>query len=209
MAVAPKDRRATPRQAVDAEGVAERRAAPRFALLFQAAKLVTNQGETLCVVHDASADGVRVRHFGQLPEGAYLRFELANGEVFPVEQIWHDEIHLGLKFPDGVDLQRLVKLAQTGQSRRQLRVNTLIEGMVCTAEGEFCMTVRNISQQGVCIDCREALEIGQPVAIETETLWPTKARVRWRMSTIHGLVFDEPLNCEHLAEIVADARRHH
>jgi hypothetical protein len=198
----------TPTEAFQAEDQTERRTAPRFTLLIQAAKLISSGGETLCVVHDTSSDGVRVRHFGHLPQETSLSFELANGEVFPVELIWHDEVYAGLKFPDEVDLERLVKLAQCGLPKRQLRVNTLLEGMVGTSAGELCMTVRNISQQGACIDCREELAIDQQVTIETETLWPTGARVRWRISTIHGLVFDEPLTCENLAQIVADARRH-
>jgi hypothetical protein len=195
-------------QAFDKEVQADRRGAPRFALLIQAAKLISETGETLCVVHDASSDGIKVRHFGHLPDGNELRFELANGEIFPVQFAWLDETFAGLKFPEGVDLQRLVKLAQGDLPKRQLRVNTLIEGMVGINTLEHCMTVRNISQQGACIDCREELEINQRVTIETETLWPIKARVRWRIATIYGLAFDEPLSCEHLAEIVADARRH-
>jgi hypothetical protein len=195
-------------QALDTQTNADRRAAPRFALLIQAAKLISENGETLCVVHDASQDGIRVRHFGHIPDGKALNFELANGEVFPVQFAWLDETFAGLKFPEGVDLERLVKLAQGDLPKRQLRINTLIEGVVGINTIEHCMTVRNISQQGACIDCREELEIGQRITIETETLWPIRARVRWRIATIYGLVFDEPLSCEHLAEIVADARRH-
>jgi len=195
-------------QPSESEALPDRRNAPRFALLFQAAKLISQSGETLCVVHDASSDGVRVRHFGHLPEGTFLHFELANGEVFPVQAVWQDETYIGLKFPDEVDLERLVKLARGGYDRRQLRVNTLLEGSVSTGSDVHCMTVRNISQQGACIDCREDMAIGQELVIETDAIEPTKAKVRWRISTIYGLVFDEPLSCEHLAEIVADARWH-
>jgi hypothetical protein len=46
------------------------------------------------------------------------------------------------------------------------------------------------------------------VTIETDTLGQTSATVRWRLSTIYGLVFEQPIDCEQLAEIVADARRH-
>lgn len=186
----------------------DRRTTPRFALLFQAAKLVSIEGESLCVVQDVSAEGVRVRHFGHLPVERSFRFELANGEIFEVETIWHDKEYAGLKFPDTVDLDRLVRLAGAGQQRRQLRVKTLLEGLVVCGNVEFCMTVRNISQQGMCIECRTPLEIGSPVTIETETMWPTLARVRWRISTLHGLVFDQPLPGEQLAHVLADARHH-
>lgn len=203
MTALPQDQRV-----ISAEEQLDRRTAPRFALLYQAAKLISRHGEILCVVRDASTDGVRVRHFGHLPQSDWFDFELANGEVFPVRLIWRDEEHAGLKFPDEVDPDRLVRLATGDYSRRQLRLKTMLEGMVATDGREHCMTVRNISQQGACIECREDLSIDSIVQIETDALKPVNARIRWRLATIYGLVFEEPLGCEQLAEIVAEARLH-
>ncbi|HSG35703.1 MAG TPA: PilZ domain-containing protein [Sphingomonadaceae bacterium] len=189
-------------------GDEDRRGAPRFALLMQGAKLASEFGEILCVVRDASSDGVSIRHYGHLPDCEQFTFELANGENFPVSLVWRDEQHAGLKFPDEVDTGRLVKLASGHYPRRQLRVNTMLEGSVRAGDETHVITVRNISQQGACIECRDYLEVGETVTVETETLEPVSARVRWCLSTIYGLVFDEPLDCEQLAAIVADARRH-
>ena len=186
----------------------DRRAAPRFALLMQAAKLISGEGEYLCVVHDASTDGVRVRHFGHLPHERLLKFELANGEVFPVRCVWHDDTYLGLRFPAGVDLARLVKLSADAHPRRPMRLNTVLEGTVSTAAREHCITIRNISQGGACIECREDLAVDHPVTVETDVLAPLTATVRWRIGTIYGVVFDEPLSCDALAAAMADARRY-
>src|SRR3569833_4793355 len=84
------------------------RGAPLFALLMQAAKIISCEGEYLCVVHDASTEGVRVRHFGHLPNEKLLKFELSNGEVFFVLCVWFVVVFLGLFFPAGVDLNSLV-----------------------------------------------------------------------------------------------------
>lgn len=190
------------------EDQSDRRTAPRFALLMQAAKLVSCEGEYLCVVHDASVEGVRVRHFGHLPKERLLKFELSNGEVFPVQCVWHDDVYLGLQFPDGVDLDRLVKLSADGLPRRPMRLNMVLEGAVSAGVRQHCITVRNISQGGACIECREELAVGHAVMLETDMIAPLDAIVRWRIGTIYGLVFDDPLSCEILAAVVADARRY-
>ena len=186
----------------------DRRGAPRFALLMQAAKIISCEGEYLCVVHDASTEGVRVRHFGHLPNEKLLKFELSNGEVFPVQCVWHDEVYLGLQFPAGVDLGRLVKLSTDSLPRRPMRLETVLEGAVSTASAEHCITIRNISQGGACIECREELAVDHPVTLEADALQPVLATVRWRIGTVYGLVFDDPLRCEDLAAVIADARRY-
>lgn len=187
----------------------DRRSTPRFALLIQASKLRSPSGEILCVVKDASPEGVRIQHFGHLPSDEELTFQLANGEEFPVALVWQDEEFAGLKFPDEVDVDRLVRLASAGLPRRPVRMNTMLEGMISDGTREHCITVRNISQQGACIECRDLLDVGQVVQVETDTLGPVNAKVRWRLAIIYGLVFEEPLECEQLATIVADTRRHH
>jgi hypothetical protein len=137
-----------------------------------------------------------------------LKFELANGEVFPVQGVWHDDVYLGLRFPDGVDLDRLVKLSTDGLPQRPMRLNAVLEGVVNTGEREHCITIRNISQGGACIECREQLAVGHAVSLETDVLAPIEADVRWRIGTIYGLVFDDPVSCESLAAAIADAQRH-
>lgn len=200
--------RAVSGRAGEIEERADRRGAPRFALLMQAAKLISCEGEYLCVVHDASTEGVRVRHFGHLPHDRLLKFELANGEVFPVQRMWHDKAYLGLRFPEGVDLDRLVKLSADELPRRPMRLNTVLEGAVRFGMREHCITIRNISQGGACIECRERLAVGHPVTLETDVLAPTSATIRWRIGTIYGAMFDEALSCEVLAVAMANARRY-
>jgi hypothetical protein len=193
---------------IEIEQQQDRRTAPRFALLYQAAKLISGDCEFLCVVGDASYDGVRVRHFGHLQDAKSLIFELANGESFPVKLVWSDDEYAGLKFPDEVDIDRLVKIATGEFPKRPLRLATKAEGAVATATQEYCMTIRNISQQGACIECREELMVDQVVRIETDALPAIAAHVRWRLGTIYGLAFEENLSCECLADVVADARRY-
>jgi hypothetical protein len=183
----------------------DRRKAPRFTLLIQTAKLIAHGGEFLCVVRDASQEGIRVRHFGYLPKERFFGFELANGEAFTVELVWQDEEFAGLKFQDEVNLERVVKLARNGLPKRQVRLETQLEGMVAFSDVKAPISIRNISQQGACIECAEHMAVGQLIKLETEDLEQTFARVRWRRETIYGLVFDKTISIERLATIVAMA----
>ena len=185
----------------------ERRKSPRFTLLIQTAKLISSRGEFLCIVRDASSDGVRIRHFCHLPDERFLEFELANGEGFPVELVWQDTEHAGLKFPAEVDLGRILKLSNGNLPRRRLRLRTVLEGTL--SFGGLCCTVaiRNISQQGVGIECREKLAVEQLVKLETDELEPIFAKVCWRKGIDYGLVFEETLSFLRLAKIVAGSNQ--
>lgn len=188
------------------EGHEERRRAPRFTLLIQTAKLISRRGEFLCIVRDASAEGVRVHHFGHLPEEKFLEFELANGEGFPVELVWQDEEYAGLKFPNEVDLARIVKLSNDSMPKRRLRLRTVLEGTLSFGGLNVPVTIRNISQQGAGIECREKLAIEQLVRLETDELEPIFAKVCWRKEMEYGLVFEETLSYIRLARIVAGSK---
>lgn len=183
----------------------ERRQAPRFTLLIQTAKLISHHGEFLCIVRDASPDGVRIRHFGFLPPDEYIEFELANGQRFTVQLLWQDEEYAGLKFNHGVNLARIVKLSSNGLPKRQLRLATEIVGRVKFADLICPVTIRNLSQQGACIECAERLAINQAILLDSADLDPVYAKVRWRKGTVYGLVFEDTLTLERLAEIVAQA----
>jgi hypothetical protein len=181
----------------------ERRQAPRFTLLIQTAKLISHHGEFLCIVRDASAEGVRIRHFGYLPPDEFIEFELANGQRFTVQLAWKDEEYAGLKFNKEVNLARIVKLSNGTLPKRQLRLATEIVGKVKFADIHCAATIRNISQQGACIECPEQMALGQLIRLESDMLDPVYAKVRWRKGAVYGLVFEDTLSLERLAEIVA------
>jgi len=183
----------------------EQRASPRFTLLIQTAKLIATGGEYLCIVRDASADGIRVRHFGYMPMDKFVGFELANGESFTAEIVWQDEKFAGLKFRQEVDLDRVVRLSSNGLPKRQLRLEIELEGMATFAGIRSPVRIRNLSQQGACVQCAEHMAVGQLLKVETGDLEPTFARVRWRRVPLYGLVFEDTLSLERLATIVAQS----
>lgn len=180
----------------------ERRKSARFALLIQAAKLITADREYLCVVRDASAEGLKVRHFGQVPDCEELDIELSNGETFPVAFIWQDETYAGLRFRGDVDLSRVVSLSKDELPRRKLRLNTVAPADV-SWDGRIAQaTLLNLSQQGAAIECEHRFAVDQMIRLDIDGLQPIFAKVRWRHSAQYGLVFETTLGFEELATTI-------
>ena len=194
-------------EALQADPLPDRRTTPRFAVRSQTAKLIGEDQECLCVIRNASVDGVKVGHFGFLPDGDAFEFELSNGEVFPVEVVWRNDEGAGLKFPSEVDLERLAKLGNDEDSRQHLRFDTALEGQVANGMTRHRVSIRNVSQQGVCLECGSELAKGSELTVELDDGRSIKANVRWHMSKIYGLMFDDLLELDQLAAIIASNRR--
>jgi hypothetical protein len=106
----------------DDVGGSDQRCAPRFTLLIRAAKLISPEGEFLCVVRDASETGVSVRLFHPLPANVPLTLEMPNGDCLALERVWEEEGKAGFRFADQIDIERIVE-SPSRFARRAVRVN--------------------------------------------------------------------------------------
>lgn len=179
----------------------ERRRAHRFCLFVRAAKLLCDGKEHLCLVRDVSVTGVKVQLFGALPSSSNLVLALANGERFAVDLAWREGGLAGLRFDREADLFRLVTLDQGAFPRRLLRLAADLQAQVITGTRSFSATIANVSQQGARISCKANLAAGQTVLVETGTIEPLFARVRWRKRPHYGLIFERTLELEELASL--------
>ena len=184
-----------------AQGANERRNTPRFTLLIRAAKLIAGDSEQICIIRDASVEGIRVRLFGPLLQTEGLELDLANGERFAVDQVWSEGENAGFQFRGEVDLARLVEVAHGRHRKRELRVRARLEGRIHTGTQSFTAQFENLSRQGACIECEERLSIDQLVRVETGHVEPFFAKARWRRQPRYGLIFEETLSFEDLASL--------
>ena len=172
-----------------ARGV-ELRAAPRFTALIRAAKLVSGQGEFVCVVRDVSSSGVRLRCFHELPRDPAMALELQNGELIEIERVRGDGAEASFRFTKAIPVERLVR-ATGPYPRRLLRLNIAIPLALRTPAGPVAAVTENISQQGCRVDCALPLALAQGVIVESAHLPGIRAKVRWRRDGACGLVFDD------------------
>ncbi|NQX93967.1 MAG: PilZ domain-containing protein [Erythrobacter sp.] len=190
----------------DATGGDEQRAAPRFTLLIRAAKLISPNGEFVCVIRDVSETGVSVRLFHKLPSGSPLELQMAGGGSYEVEPMWERGNEAGFKFADTVEVQQLIH--EAGQyPKRGLRLGVYFPIRVSTLTQRCEGMVVNLSQQGARFECEGLFAIDQNLRIETLEPVPefseARAKVRWRRDHEYGIVFDDTFTLGDFARLAA------
>lgn len=180
----------------------ESRRAPRFRLLIRAAKLISSQGEFVCVLRDVSSTGASVKLFHALPDCKHMDLELQCGDCFGLERRWIKGREAGFEFIGPVDVDRLIAEA-SNYPRRALRLGLQFPAKLRSLNGTADAFVENISQQGARIECDQLFAIDQPLRIEGKGLREIRAKVRWRSGSQYGLVFDDTFTLQDLALVAA------
>lgn len=185
----------------------EQRTAPRFTLLIRAAKLVSAQGEFVCVIRDVSETGVSVRLFHGLPSCQDFALHMPAGAVYEIVRVWHQGNEAGFTFADGVEVEKLVNEA-SDYPKRGLRLALCFPVTVNMLAGQFEAVVENFSQQGARLTCDQLLAIDQTLRIAMPTVGGGKprevrAKVRWRRDQQYGVVFDDTFTLGDFARIAA------
>lgn len=185
---------------------ADQRAAPRFTLLIRAAKLVSAQGEFVCVIRDVSETGVSVRLFHALPVGDDFALHMPAGAVYEITRVWQRDNEAGFTFVHPVEVAQLVNEA-SDYPKRGLRLGLCFPVTIRTLSAAHEVVVENLSQQGARITCDSLLAIDQSVRIMAPGLTATprelRAKVRWRRDRDYGLVFDDTFTLGEFARLAA------
>ncbi len=184
----------------------ELRAAPRFTLLIRAAKLVSAQGEFVCVIRDVSETGVSVRLFHALPACKEFALQMPAGAVYEVTEVWQRENEAGFAFAEPVAVSQLIN-ESSDYPKRGLRLSLCFPVTIASLAQRFEATVENLSQQGARITCDALLAIDQTIRIEapsvTGDVREVRAKVRWRRERHYGVVFDDTFTLGDFARLAA------
>jgi hypothetical protein len=184
----------------------ELRAAPRFTLLIRAAKLVSAQGEFVCVIRDVSETGVSVRLFHALPGCKDFALHMPAGAVYEITSVWQRDNEAGFTFEQAVEVERLVN-ESSDYPKRGLRLGLCFPVTINTLTGSHEAVVENLSQQGARITCDSLLAIDQTVRLVAPGLSgrnrELRAKVRWRRDQNYGLVFDDTFTLGDFARLAA------
>ncbi|ASJ89894.1 PilZ domain-containing protein [Porphyrobacter sp. CACIAM 03H1] len=185
---------------------AEQRAAPRFTLLIRAAKLVSAQGEFVCVIRDVSETGVSVRLFHALPGCKDFALHMPAGAVYEISRVWEKGNEAGFTFTEAVEVERLVN-ESSEYPKRGLRLGLCFPVTINVLAGSFEAVVENLSQQGARLTCDRLLAIDQTVRLAMPDLSgkprEVRAKVRWRREQHYGVVFDDTFTLGDFARLAA------
>jgi hypothetical protein len=187
-------------------GDPEQRVAPRFTLLIRAAKLVSAQGEFVCVIRDVSETGVSVRLFHALPGCHEFELHMPGGAVYQIARVWNRENEAGFAFAQPVDVAQLIN--ESGDyPKRGLRLALCFPVRVSTLSQTCEGVVENLSQQGARFECDTLLAIDQTVRLDAPdvsgAMREVRAKVRWRRGKSYGVVFDDTFTLGDFARLAA------
>ncbi len=182
---------------------AELRSAPRYALLIRTAKIIADGREFLCIIRDASATGLKIRLFTDLPSARELAVEMMTGDRYPVELVWQADDFAGLRFPQEIDIERLLDESRGAYPKRKIRLQIVLGGVLHSGGEAVPVVFRNLSQQGACLESEKWLLMNELVRIETGVTPPLYAKVRWRSHPRYGMIFEHTFGLEELARISA------
>ena len=137
-----------------------------------------------------------------MPRGETMALELANGERHPMQLRWQADDHAGFQFDTPIDVKALID-DRGKYPKRQIRLNLDHEVVMCAHNREFTASLRNISQQGVCLESPERLMSQEAARIQIPGFPLIVARVCWREHPRYGMVFESGFGLEELARMLA------
>ena len=183
---------------------AERRNDERVAAMLRVGKLTDSSGnEQLVKVKNLSAGGVMVIVTRGPSVGDRVELELSSQRI-PGSIIWIRDEMAGMKFDQDVDLGELLagRKPRHGFRPRPPRLEIPCKASVRVGKTYYTVDVHDISLGGIKLQPIEEYCVGKKVIVVVESLRPIKGEVRWYSDRRAGIVFDQALDFDELAEWV-------
>ncbi len=183
---------------------AERRSNTRLLPTLRVAKLIGDGSEQLIRVRNISAGGLSAETVQTPPQvGERVSVELSS-QTIPSSIVWIREGTVGVKFDQNVDLGELLagRKPRHGFRPRPPRLEVSCKASVRVGKVYYTVDVHDISLGGMKVEPIEEYCLGKDVVVVVESLRPIKGQVRWFADRRAGIVFDQELKFEELAEWV-------
>ena len=179
----------------------ERRGDDRIPALLRVAKLITDDGEQLIRVRNMSAGGLSAEHGQRLSVGDAVSLEIGTQKI-PSQVVWKREGMCGLKFEQNIDLGELLagRKPRHGFRARPPRLEVQCKASLRLGRTYYTVDVHDLSLGGIKVEPIEEYCLGEEVVVIVESLRPVKGEVRWFADRKAGIVFDEPIKFDELAE---------
>ena len=181
----------------------ERRNDERIAPTLRVAKLEGPNGEQLIRVRNVSAGGLMAEAGQPVTVGDVVTVELSSQKI-PGSIVWIREGSIGVKFDQNIDLGELLagRKPRHGFRPRPPRLDVSCKASLRVDKIYYTVDVHDISLGGIKVEPIEEYCLGKKVVVVVESLRPVRGEVRWYSDRKAGIVFDQPLSFEELAEWV-------
>lgn len=181
----------------------ERRQDDRVMPILRVARLIQAGGEQLIRLRNLSAGGLMGDIGGPCEVGEEVQIELSSQRI-PAQVVWKRDENVGIKFDQSVDLGELLagRKPRHGFRERPPRLEVSCKGSVRIGKQYYSVDVHDISLGGMKFGPIPEYCVGKKVIVVVESLRPIRGVVRWFSDRRAGVVFDQPLDFDELAEWV-------
>ena len=164
-------------------------------------KLSSDKGNQLMRARNVSAGGMMCEVGREVSVGDRVEIEF-NSQKIPSTVIWTRDTTAGFKFDGNIDLGEMLagRKPRHGFRARPPRLEVHCKANVRVGKTYYNCDVHDISLGGMKIEPIEEYCLGKQVVVVVESLRPIKGEVRWFNERKAGIVFDDPLTFEELAE---------
>ena len=133
--------------------------------------------------------------------GDQVHIELSS-ERIPASVVWIREDTAGFKFEQNIDLGELLagRKPRHGFRPRPPRLEIPCKASVRVGKTYYTVDVHDISLGGIKVEPIDEYCVGKNVVVAVESLRPIKGEVRWYSDRRAGIVFDQALDFDELAE---------
>ena len=180
----------------------ERRSDERLISMLRVAKVKDASGrEQLIRVRNVSAGGLMAEVGHPVNVDDVVSIELSSQHI-PSTVVWIREGTAGFKFDQNIDLGELLagRKPRNGFRPRPPRLEVNCKANVKVDSSYYTVDVHDISLGGMKVEPIEEYCLGKKVVVVVESLRPIRGEVRWFADRKAGIVFDQPLKFEELAE---------
>ena len=164
-------------------------------------KLSSDKGNQLMRARNVSAGGMMCEVGREVSVGDRVEIEF-NSQKIPSTVIWTRDTTAGFKFDGNIDLGEMLagRKPRHGFRSRPPRLEVHCKANVRVGKTYYNCDVHDISLGGMKIEPIEEYCLGKQVVVVVESLRRIKGEVRWFNERKAGIVFDDPLTFEELAE---------
>ena len=181
----------------------ERRTEERVAPMLRVAKLDGPSGVQLIRVRNVSAGGLMAEIGQPVSVGDIVTVELSSQKI-PGSVVWIRDGTVGVKFDQNIDLGELLagRKPRHGFRARPPRLDVSCKASLRVDKTYYTVDVHDIPLGGMKVEPIEEYCLGKKVVVVVESLRPIRGEVRWYSDRKAGIVFDDALSFEDLAEWV-------
>ena len=171
--------------------------------MLRVAKLEGPSGVQLIRVRNVSAGGLMAEIGQPVSVGDIVTVELSSQKI-PGSVVWIRDGTVGVKFDQNIDLGELLagRKPRHGFRARPPRLDVSCKASLRVDKTYYTVDVHDISLGGMKVEPIEEYCLGKKVVVVVESLRPIRGEVRWYSNRKAGIVFDDALSFEDLAEWV-------